>query len=93
MAALRDVVRNLQEELRGGIAWVVFWREGTSWDGKSVYLDDDDLLTKDDRIALMEILQKDAHAVALNSYYSGQVAEDMTVDELTVGVQNAQCRV
>lgn len=52
MAALRDVVRNLQEELRGGIAWVVFWREGTSWDGKSVYLDDDDLLTKDDRIVM-----------------------------------------
>lgn len=85
MAALRDVVRNLQEELRGGIAWVVFWREGTSWDGKSVYLDDDDLLTKDDRIALMEILQKDAHAVALNSYYSGQVAEDMTVERYVNG--------
>ena len=41
MAALRDVVRDYQEELRGGIAWVVFWREGTSWDGQSVYLDDD----------------------------------------------------
>lgn len=69
MAALRDVVRDYQEELRGGIAWVVFWREGTSWDGQSVYLDDDGLLTKDDRVALTEILQKDAHAVALNSYY------------------------
>ncbi len=88
MAALRDVVRDYQEELRGGIAWVVFWREGTSWDGQSVYLDDDGLLTKDDRVALTEILQKDAHAVALNSYYSGQVTEDMTVDELTVGVRH-----
>ena len=88
MAALRDVVRDFQEELRGGIAWVVFWREGTSWDGQSVYLDDDGLLTKDDRVALTEILQKDAHAVALNSYYSGQVTEDMTVDELTVGVRH-----
>ena len=82
MAALRDVVRDYQEELRGGIAWVVFWREGTSWDGQSVYLDDDGLLTKDDRVALTEILQKDAHAVALNSYYSGQVTEDMTVTSM-----------
>ena len=58
---------------------MLFWREGTSWDGQSVYLDDDGLLTKDDRVALTEILQKDAHAVALNSYYAGQVTEDMTV--------------
>ena len=88
MAALRDVVRYYRQELQGGIAWVVFWREGTSWDGQCVYLDDDDLLTKEDRIAMAEILQKDAHAVVLNSYYSGQVAEDMTVDELTVGVRH-----
>ena len=88
MAALRDVVRYYRQELQGGIAWVVFWREGTSWDGQCVYLDDDDLLTKEDQITMTEILQKDAHAVALNSYYSGQITEDMTIDELMVGVRH-----
>ena len=31
MASLREAVKNNQEELRDGIAWVVFWREGRSW--------------------------------------------------------------
>lgn len=88
MAALLDVVREWEQELRNGIAWVAFWKEGPSWDAQCVYLDDKDLLVDEDTSALEEAIQKDPHAVVLNSYYCGQIAEDMTVNELAAGVRH-----
>ena len=87
MASLRDTVKQYQEELRDGIAWVVFWREGRSWNGEDFYLDAGDSLTTEQKSRLEEIRQKDPIAVILNSYYCGYLAGDMTVDELTTGVR------
>lgn len=44
MASLRDTVKQYQEELRDGIAWIAFWREGRSWNGEDFYLDAGDSL-------------------------------------------------
>ena len=87
MASLRDTVKQYQEELRNGIAWIAFWREGRSWNGEDFYLDAGDSLTAEQKSRLEEIRQKDPAAVILNSYYCGYLAEDMTVDELTAGVR------
>ena len=87
MASLRDTVKQYQEELRDGIAWIVFWREGRSWNGEDFYLDAGDSLTVEQKSRLEEIRQKDPAAVILNSYYCGYLAGDMTVDELTAGVR------
>ena len=87
MASLRDTVKQYQEELRDGIAWVAFWREGRSWNGEDFYLDAGDNLTAEQKSRLEEIRQKDPAAVILNSYYCGYLAGDMTVDELTAGVR------
>ena len=87
MASLRDTVKQYQEELRNGIAWVAFWREGRSWNGDYFYLEANDALTAEDKSRLEEIRQKDPAAVMLNSYYCGYLGEDMTVDELTAGVR------
>ena len=87
MASLRDTVKQYQEELRDGIAWVVFWREGRSWNGEDFYLDAGDSLTAEQKSRLEEIRQKDPTAVILNNYYCGYLAGDMTVDELTTGVR------
>ena len=87
MASLRDTVKQYQEELRDGIAWVAFWREGRSWNGEDFYLDAGDSLTAEQKSRLEEIRQKDPTAVILNSYYCGYLAGDMTVDELTAGVR------
>ena len=87
MASLRDTVKQYQEELRDGIAWVVFWREGRSWNGEDFYLDAGDSLTAEQKSRLEEIRQNDPAAVILNSYYCGYLAGDMTVDELTAGVR------
>ena len=87
MASLRDTVKQYQEELRDGIAWIAFWREGRSWNGDYFYLEANDALTAKDKSRLEEIRQKDPAAVMLNSYYCGYLGEDMTVDELTAGVR------
>ena len=87
MASLRDTVKQYQEELRDGIAWVAFWREGRSWNGENFYLDAGDNLTAEQKSRFEEIRQKDPAAVILNSYYCGYLAGDMTVDELTAGVR------
>ena len=87
MASLRDTVKQYQEELRDGIAWIAFWREGRSWNGEDFYLDTGDILTAEQKSRLEEIRQKDPAAVILNSYYCGYLAGDMTVDELTAGVR------
>ena len=87
MASLRDTVKQYQEELRDGIAWIAFWREGRSWNGEDFYLDTGDSLTAEQKSRLEEIRQKDPAAVILNSYYCGYLAGNMTVDELTAGVR------
>ena len=39
MASLRDTVREYQDDLQSGIAWLAFWREGRSWHGEAFHLD------------------------------------------------------
>ena len=87
MASLRDAVKVYQDELRAGIAWIAFWREGRSWSSDYLYLEMDDTLTPEDRSRLQEIQQTDPAAVVLNGYYCGYLGEDMNLTELTAGVR------
>ena len=87
MASLRDTVKEYQEELRDGIAWVAFWKEGRSWNAESFHLDVTDTLYPEDRSRLEEIKAADPAAVILNGYYCGQLGEDMSLDELSAGVR------
>ena len=87
MASLRDAVKVYQDELRAGIAWIAFWREGRSWSSDYLYLETDDTLTPEDRSRLQEIQHTDPAAVVLNGYYCGYLGEDMNLVELTAGVR------
>ena len=87
MASLRDTVKDYQDELRDGIAWVAFWKQGRSWNAEYFHLDMDDTLYPEDRSRLEEIKSTDPAAVILNGYYCGHVGEDMSLDELTAGVR------
>ncbi|MCE4768750.1 antirestriction protein ArdA, partial [Clostridioides difficile] len=87
MASLREAVKDWQDELRAGIAWVAFWREGRSWSSDYIYLEMDDTLTPEDRERLQEIQSIDPAAVVLNGYYCGYLGEDMNLAELTAGVR------
>ena len=87
MASLRDTVKDYQDELRDGIAWVAFWKHGRSWNAEYFHLDMDDTLYPEDRSRLEEIKSTDPAAVILNGYYCGHLGEDMSLDELTAGVR------
>ena len=87
MASLRDTVKDYQEELRDGIAWVAFWKTGRSWNAKYFHLEMGDYLYPEDRSRMEEIKQADPTAVVVNGYYSGYLGEDMSLDELTAGVR------
>ena len=87
MASLRDMVKEHQDELRDGIAWVAFWKEGRSWNADYFHLELDGYLYPEERSRLEEIRQKDPAAIVVNGYYSGYLGEDMNLDELTAGVR------
>ena len=87
MASLRDTVKDYQEELRDGIAWVAFWKTGRSWNAKDFHLELGDYLYPEDRSRMEEIKQADPAAVVVNGYYSGYLGEDRNLDELTAGVR------
>ena len=87
MASLRDSVKDYQEELRDGIAWVAFWKQGRSWNAELFHLEVDGTLEPFDRSRLEEIKAADPAAVILNGYYCGHLGEDMSLDELTAGVR------
>ena len=87
MASLRDTVKDYQDELRDGIAWVAFWKQGRSWNAEYFHLDMDGTLYPEDRSRLEEIKSIDPAAVILNGYYCGHLGEDMSLDELTAGVR------
>ena len=87
MASLRDTVKDYQDELKDGIAWVAFWKQGRSWNAEYFHLDMDDTLYPEDRSRLEEIKSTDPAAVILNGYYCRHLGEDMSLDELTAGVR------
>ena len=87
MASLREAVKNNQEELRDGIAWVAFWREGRSWNSESFHLEMGETLYPEDKMRLAEIQAADPKAVVLNSYYCGYLEEGMGLDGLAAGVR------
>ena len=88
MASLRDTVREYQDDLRSGIAWLTFWREGRSWHGEAFHLDMSDYLYPEDKMRLAEIQATDPKAVVVNGYYSGYLGEKMSVDGLAAGVRH-----
>lgn len=88
MASLRDKVKELQEDLRDGIVWVAFWKEGRSWNAEYFHLEMGDYLYPEDKSRLMEIRETDPAAVVVNGYYSGYLGEDRSLDELTAGVRH-----
>lgn len=88
MAALNTIAREWADELREGIAWVIVWKTGRSWNAQAVWLScDDDTFEPEDLELARKVLEQDPNAVMLNGYYCGHFGEDMTVLELAAGIR------
>lgn len=88
MAAINAIAREWADEIRDGIAWVIVWKTGRSWNAQAVWLNSDtDTFEPEDLEQARKILEKDPKAVMLNGYYCGHFGEDMTVAELAAGIR------
>ncbi len=88
MAAINTIAKEWADELRDGIAWLIVWKTGRSWNAQAVWLGvDNDTFEPEDLEAARNILQQDPNAVMLNGYYCGHLGEDMTVTELAAGIR------
>ena len=88
MAAINTIAKEWADEVRDGIAWLIVWKTGRSWNAQAVWLGvDNDTFEPEDLEAARNILQQDPSAVMVNGYYCGHLGEDMTVTELAAGIR------
>ena len=79
MASLRDTVKDYQDELRDGIAWVAFWKQGRSWNAEYFHLDMDDTLYPEKALVPYPVIvaatkgDPDAMKIVLQ-HFSGYIA-------------------
>ncbi len=70
MSSLRKLVNEYKDDLRNGINWVIFWKEGRSWGSMCVYMNitktGKKVINNQYKKDLEEICNKDPHAIALN---------------------------
>jgi len=88
MAAISAIAREWAEEIRDGIAWLIVWKAGRSWDAQAVWLNiDDDTFEPEDMGLVRDVLKQDPRAVMVNGYYCGHFGKDMTLAELANGIR------
>lgn len=88
MAAINTIAKEWANEIRDGIAWVIVWKTGRSWNAQAVWLNcDDGTFEPEDLELARKVLEQDPNAVMLNGYYCGHFGEDMTVAELAAGIR------
>lgn len=89
MSSLRKMVNEYKDDLREGITWVIFWKEGRSWESSHVYIVNggEEIIENEYKEELETILQKDPHAIALNGYIHGMFFEDATINHMIDAVK------
>mgnify|MGYP001098943468 CR=1 FL=1 len=90
MSSLRKMVNEYKDDLREGITWVIFWKEGRSWESSHVYIvvnGGEEIIENEYKEELETILQKDPHAIALNGYIHGMFFEDATINHMIDAVK------
>jgi hypothetical protein len=87
MAALNEIAKEYAYEIRDGIAWVIFWKNGRRWNARAMWPNYDDTFEPEDLSEARKILESDPNAVMLNGYYCGHLGENMTITEMADGIR------
>lgn len=73
---LRQLVKELFDELDDGLSWVLIYKDGKSWFGLSFYFDDVDynlsdgfIISKSAMRLLYQVYEIDKNAILVNGYY------------------------
>lgn len=86
MADLRKIIKENYNAIVEGIAWVVIYKEGKSWNCGYFYpeggsYDEGYILSPEDTEKLEDISDRDYKAICINGYYMG-FGEDNTPKEV-----------
>lgn len=86
MASLKEVIRENRNEIVEGMAWVVIWKNGRSWNCECFWeesgsYEDGYEFRSEDVKQMNEISKIDSKAIAMNGYYMA-FGEDFTLEEL-----------
>ena len=74
MASLRTMVGRFRDELREGVAYVAFWKNGRSWGAEAFWLDPGyfedygDAIEDDDAREMRQIINTDPNAIIVNGF-------------------------
>lgn len=93
MASIRQAAQKVLQEAREGIAWIIIWKEGRSWNAEPFWAEVEDegsrlTFEEPDTEKIRAILRADPKAVIVNGYYSNLGdSESMTRDSLAAAMR------
>lgn len=88
MASLKSIAQREAETIRDGIAWVVVYKDGKSWESLELCSDVwNGAFEAFEQEAIAEVLEADEGAVVLNGYYCGKLGEGESIKELESGIR------
>ena len=83
MASLRTMVGRFRNELREGVAYVAFWKNGRSWGAEAFWLDPRyNTIEEDDTREMWQIINTEPNAIIVNGFDSCPFDGKSTVEHM-----------
>lgn len=81
MASLRKLIADRIDVITEGIEWLVFYKDGRSWNVSTYFPEGGDydtgyVFSEEDKNAMQWILQRDYKAIIVNGYYNGYPSDE-----------------
>lgn len=99
MASLRTMVGRFRDELREGVAYVAFWKNGRSWGAEAFWLDPGyfedygDAIENDDAREMRQIINTDPNAIIVNGFESCPFVGESAVEHIRWIYEDHRCQL
>lgn len=99
MASLRTMVGRFRDELREGVAYVAFWKNGRSWGAEAFWLDPGyfedygDAIEDDDAREMRQIINTDPNAIIVNGFESCPFVGESAVEHIRWIYEDHRCQL
>ena len=99
MASLRTMVGRFRNELREGVAYVAFWKNGRSWGAEAFWLDPGyfedygDAIEDDDAREMRQIINTDPNAIIVNGFESCPFVGESAVEHIRWIYEDHRCQL
>ena len=94
MASLRTMVGRFRNELREGVAYVAFWKNGRSWGAEAFWLDPRyNTIEEDDTREMWQIINTDPNAIIVNGFDSCPFDGESAVEYIRWRYEDHRCQL